>query len=321
MSTPTNHWKLGLFVVVGCLLGVSAMVYLGARSLHKETVRYESFLDEAVTGLDIGSPVRFRGVTVGSVSMIDIAPDHRHIAIAYDLGIAALHGFGLAASRGQNTKLAVPPELRVQIGSQGITGVKYVLIDYFDVRDHPPPVLPFPVPANYIPATDSTMKSIEVSVLRAVDQFPALAEQLSQVAGQVNRLMSELNDSGLTYKAADTLAGIDRVVGVLQLKMQQMPVAELSHDARATMAKLNATLGSMHGLLGRVDGDQGLLASVQRASDSLGDVAGNAHGFGGELEDTLRSLGEAADAIRELVDALERDSDMLVKGRTKASKR
>ena len=32
MSSPTNHWKLGLFVVVGTLLALSATAYLGALS-------------------------------------------------------------------------------------------------------------------------------------------------------------------------------------------------------------------------------------------------------------------------------------------------
>jgi hypothetical protein len=60
------------------------------------------------------------------------------------------------------------------------------------------------------------------------------------------------------------------------------------------------------------------LTSVERASDSVGDVAASARGFGPELGETLRDLREAADSIRQLADALELDSDMLLKGRSKA---
>jgi phospholipid/cholesterol/gamma-HCH transport system substrate-binding protein len=320
MSAPTNHWKLGLFVVVGILLGITAIVYLGARSLQKETVSYKSYLDEAVTGLEIGSPVKFRGVTVGNVSMIDIAQDRRHIELTYELAVATLSGLGLAASRGQQTRIAVPGDLRVQLGSQGITGVKYILIDFFDAQSHPPPKLPFPIPQNYIPATSSTMKNIEGSVVRAVDQFPVMSEQLSQVLTQVNQLLTEINGSGLTTRASATLARTDRVLDVLSTKLGQVRAKELSDQASMALTNLNATLTRVHGLLGQVEGDQGLLASVQRATDSVGDAAGNAQGFGAELEDTLTNLGEAADAIRDLVDALERDSDMLVKGRAKAER-
>lgn len=321
MSAPTNHWKLGLFVVVGFLLGLTAIVYLGARSLQKETIRYHSFLDEAVTGLDVGSPVRFRGVTIGNVSRIDIAPDHRHIELQYDLSVESLAGLGLAAARGQATRIAVPPDLRVQLGTQGITGVKYVLIDFFDPASNPAPKLPFPLPVNYIPATASTLKNIEGSVVRAVDQIPVMAERLNAVLAQLERLMVDLNRAGLGERAAGTLARTDRVLGVMESKLRKIPVEQLSAQASGAIANFNQTLVRVHALLARIDGDQGLLSSVQRASDSVGDAAGNAHGLGVELESTLQSLSQAADAIVDLVSALERDSDMLIKGRNKAPRR
>ncbi len=40
MSTPTNRWKLGLFVVLGGLLAVLAVLLLAARSLRRDAVTY-----------------------------------------------------------------------------------------------------------------------------------------------------------------------------------------------------------------------------------------------------------------------------------------
>ena len=54
MSAPTNHWKLGLFVVVALMLGLGFFVYLGTRNIPKETVTYTTYFDESVTGLDLG---------------------------------------------------------------------------------------------------------------------------------------------------------------------------------------------------------------------------------------------------------------------------
>jgi ABC-type transporter Mla subunit MlaD len=68
-------------------------------------------------------------------------------------------------------------------------------------------------------------------------------------------------------------------------------------------------------LLDRMDGDRGLLASAERFSNSLGDAASNANGFTTEMEHTLRDVSEAAAAVRDLADALERQPDMLIKGR------
>jgi phospholipid/cholesterol/gamma-HCH transport system substrate-binding protein len=318
MSAPTNHWKLGLFVVVGVLLGIAAVVYLGARSLQKEGVTYTSYVDEAVTGLEIGSPVRFRGVTIGSVSAIRIADDRRHVELTYELAVATLSGLGLATGSGSATRISTPPDLRVQVDSQGITGVKYLLIDFFAIDSHPPPSLPFRVPDNYIPSTPSTMKDLQDSVVRAIDQFPAVAEKLTVVLGRVDRLLSDINESGLTQNAAALVTRTDRTLALISAELRNVRAGELSNDARATMANLNSTLTRVQGVLARVDGDEGVLASVQRASDSIGDAAGDAQGFGSDLGETLEHLGDAADAFVELVDALERDSDMLIKGRSKA---
>jgi phospholipid/cholesterol/gamma-HCH transport system substrate-binding protein len=318
MSAPTNHWKLGFFVVVGVLLGITSVVYLGARSLQKEGVTYTSYVDEAVTGLEIGSPVRFRGVRIGSVAAIGFASDGRHVELTYELAVETLSALGLAIGHGSATHISTPPDLRVQVDSQGITGVKYLLIDFFPEGSHPPPKLPFPVPEYYIPSTPSTLKNLQDSVVRAIDQFPAVAEKLTVVLGRVDRLLSDVNETGLARNAAALLTRTDRTLALISAELRHVRAGDLSRDARTTMANLNTTLTRVQGLLARVDGDQGLLASVQRASDSIGDAAGEAQGFGSDLGETLEHLGDAADAIVQLVDALERDSDMLLKGRSEA---
>ena len=48
MSTPANHWKLGLFVLLGACAAVGAVLYFGARSFETENVRYKSYFDESV---------------------------------------------------------------------------------------------------------------------------------------------------------------------------------------------------------------------------------------------------------------------------------
>ncbi len=318
MSAPTNHWKLGLFVVVGALLIVATVVYLGARSLKKETVSYHSYFDEAVTGLELGSPVRYRGVTIGNVSNIDIAPDRRHVEVTYDLGVSVLDRLGLAAGKGQQTTISMPADLRVQLGSQGITGVKYVLVDFFDVTSNPAPALPFEVPANTIPAAASTMKNLEDSVVRAVNRIPDLVDELVSLLGNVNRITGELETQELGAKVEQTLGNADSVLRALDAKIGQAKVGELSKEAQATMVSVNQTVSRMNHLLAKVDGERGLLASSLRASDSVGDVASSAKGLSAELEHSLRDISEAAQALRSFMDALEQEPDMLLKGRARS---
>ena len=319
MSTPTNRWKLGLFVVVGIVLLLAAAIAFGTCGLRKETVDYTSYFDESVTGLDIGSPVQFRGVTIGNVSRIDIALDRRHVEVTYELGVSVLGRLGLAAGHGQQTTFRAPQDLRAQLGSNGLTGAKYIAIDFFDIRTNPAPALPFPVAKNYIPATPSTLKSLEDSVIEAVDAFPQLAKELGDLLKHINDLMSDVDQQRLPAKLTEVLANADRSLGLLYTKLSQIKTKEVSNDAQAAMTHLNVATSRLQSILERIDGKRGLLTSVQRASDSVGDVAVNARGFGPELGETMRDFREAADSIRRLADALELDSDMLLKGRSKAA--
>src|SRR3954466_13379225 len=149
MSAPTNRWKLGAFVVGAVVVGLATAAIVTAQTMQAVTVTYTSYFDEAVTGLEVGSPVRYRGVKIGNVSAIDVAPDQRHVEIIYSRGVKVRGRLGLSGrSHGKETRILLPPELRVQLASTGLTGTKFLQIDFFDTGGTPPPVLPFPVPEN-----------------------------------------------------------------------------------------------------------------------------------------------------------------------------
>ena len=306
MSAPTNHWKLGAFVVAGGLLILGAVVFLGSMNMNEQAVTYTSYFDESVTGLDIGSTVKFRGVTVGTVSEIQVAPDLRHVEVRYELQVPVLDRLGLASGEGADTKLRIPPDLRAQLGSSGLSGLKYILIDYFDTAGQPLPDLGFELPENYIPEEASTLKSLEDSVVGAVDQFPILAQEMLRVLNQVNAILADIQSQQVPERAVATLGNVDDTLRLVQDKMKGVDAQGLSEDARELIAHLDETVLQA----------QAALVSVQRATDSVGDVAGNARNVGPDLSNTLRDVSEAAIALQQILRALELDSDMLLKGRS-----
>jgi ABC-type transporter Mla subunit MlaD len=320
---PTNHWKLGLFVVAGIVMSLTTVALLGARSLRTEVGRYVSYFDESVQGLEVGSPIKFRGVTIGTVGKIDVAPDHRHVEVRSDLGVAELSRLGLDIAEGPTRfgarkKLHMADDLRVQLASAGLTGVKFLQLDFFSVADNPPPVLPFDVPENYIPAASSTMKNIEDSLMHMMARLPEIADQLSGILGKVDGVMGELQDQRIPDHLAGLLENTNKILAEAQRKLDQVDTGKLSKEADQTLKGLNETVARMNTLLGHVDGERGLLSSVVRASDAFGDTVRNADGLGTQLEDSLAAVQEAAKSIHKLADSLEKDPDMLLKGRARA---
>ncbi len=296
MAAPTNHWKLGLFVIVGAALALVTAGALGVHHLRKEVGLYVSYFDESVQGLEVGSPIKFRGVTIGAVGKIDVAPDHRHVEVVSELRTQALARLGLDVAagptqEGATRKLEQAIDLRAQLATAGLTGVKFLQLDFFAVADNPPPELPFPVPKNYIPATSSTMKDLENSLVAAMSALPQITAHVDSILGRIDELVATLNDSDLPTQLGATLAGL-----------------------RETMTQTNVVLTHL-------DGDDGLMRSIQRASITFNDTARTADGLGGQLQDTLRSVDEAAKSIRKLADAIEKEPDMLVKGRLAEAQR
>jgi ABC-type transporter Mla subunit MlaD len=316
MSTPANHWKLGLFVVVGFALLVCTVVFLGAQSLKKKVVNYRTYFDESVQGLEVGSAVRFRGVTIGRVSAIDIAADRRLVGVTSALTVKDLNKLGLSEGKGRQLHIGVPTDLRAQLASQGITGVKFLQIDFFSIKDNPLPDLPFPEPENYIPAAVSTMKNLEDSVVRTVNRMPELADAILKVMAQINQLLGQFKTAPASV--ATVLAHANTLLGTIQGAVKDVDAQRLSADAQATLSALRATLGRADSVITRLDGERGLAASAQRATGAIGDVALGARGVGRELEETLRDVQEMTASIQRVADALERDPDMLLKGRAKS---
>ena len=326
MSAPTNHWKLGLFVVVGVVLTLTTVAVLGARSLRKEVSRYVSYFDESVQGLEAGSPIKFRGVTIGTVGKIDIAQDHRHVEVTSELGVAELNRLGLNITTGPindttRKKLDVATDLRVQLASAGLTGVKFLQLDFFVVADNPPPVLTFPVPENYIPAAASTMKNLEDSLVRTMNRLPEIADQMSAILVKVDTVLADVHDKRIPEQMTMTLTNTNNLILDARKKLDGVKADKISDGAEKTLVGLNETVTRMNRMLASIDGDKGLLVSLGHASDAIGDTAHNADGVGADLQDTLKSVQDAAKSIHKLADALEKEPDMLVKGRGRGAEK
>lgn len=320
MSAPTNHWKLGLFVVITFLLGCVAVMYFGTRSMPKQTVTYTSYFDEAVTGLEVSSPVKFRGVTIGNVSRIDLGPDRRHVKVSYELTVSVLDQLGIARGSGEKARLPVAPNLRAQLNTTGVTGIKYVQLDFFDDANQQPPPLPFATGDHYIPSQPSALKNIESTVLSTTDRLPEVMDRLNAILTRVQHLSEQIDEQNLPQRASVLISHADHSLVTLDEKLAQLDARGISQQAQSALSTLQGTATRANRILERVDGERGLMASAERVSDSLGDAARNANGFGAELEHTLRDVSEAAGAIKDLADALERQPDMLLKGRSRAER-
>src|SRR5690606_26888922 len=126
-------------------------------------------------------------------------------------------------------------------------------------------------------------------------------------------ILSDIQSQNVPEKAIETMKHVDeslvmlqKTLVVLQQKMQGLDTVALTEDTRKLLATLDKTAVEA----------QATLKSVQAASTSFGDVALGARTVGPEMSQALRDVSEAAVSLRQILEVLELDSDMLIKGRS-----
>ncbi|MEJ1971118.1 MAG: MlaD family protein [Lacunisphaera sp.] len=89
MKTKVSPAVVGMFVLGALALGVIALLSFGGLSLFSKPQRFMVYFDESVHGLDLGSPVKLRGVRVGRVVDLvihyDDAANHSVVAVTCEL--------------------------------------------------------------------------------------------------------------------------------------------------------------------------------------------------------------------------------------------
>src|SRR5690349_1862136 len=106
MPATATHVKLGVFTLVAIGGALAIVLGLGVHLRATDRVRYHTYFDESVHGLDPGAPVEYRGVPIGRVATIQVGPDLTHVDVALDVDHP--HAIALGLDR-------PPPWLRAEL--------------------------------------------------------------------------------------------------------------------------------------------------------------------------------------------------------------
>lgn len=308
-SASSTQFKLGLFTLLA-IAALGAVAFgLGLRATKHETIAVHTYFDESVQGLDVGAPVKFRGVPIGSVAAIRIAPDHRLVDVTLGVKAADARRLGLLSSQ---------PGLFAQLEAQGITGVMLIDIDFLDSKNIPVPALSFPPEQPYIPGAPSILKGLEESLGTVANRLPALMDATVGALHELAQLISRFGDEGVIERFGKTLDDVNGAVGQLNALARRANRVDVVGEAATAIGRVNVVVAKLGDMVDHVSGDSGLLASARRATESIGELGRRTSGATADLDRTLRDLAEAARAVRDLAQDLDREPDMLLKGRASA---
>src|SRR5664280_2745561 len=87
MSNKSSKFLIGLFVITGVMMCVFIIIWVGAADLFMKGSNYVTYFDESVQGLQADSAVKYRGVEIGKVQSIKVAPDYRLIEVVMKISL------------------------------------------------------------------------------------------------------------------------------------------------------------------------------------------------------------------------------------------
>jgi ABC-type transporter Mla subunit MlaD len=277
MEEANRYGRLGAFVVVSLCILATGLFLLGGRKWFQPSFMFETYFDQSVSGLDVGAPVRFRGVPLGHVAAIltsaatyeqSVPLDKRreYIVVRVEINVSAEE----ATQMRRDAESLAAKGLRAQTQLAGITGQQYLALDFLDPRKYEP--LPFEWTPRYL-------------------YLPSAPSSAGEIIAKAQNFLASLNEADIKTlgKSLNTL------VTHLDAKLAEIPVTDLATHLQGALQTANGTLSRLDGILAD--------ASVKQTIDNAAVILGRVRKLteGGELDRLVKDLDDTSERLNALV--------------------
>ncbi|MFI3290675.1 MAG: MlaD family protein [Opitutales bacterium] len=319
-----NPLAIGIFVITAIFLLFAGIIVLGAGKFFQKTKDYICFFNETVNGLDVGAPVKYKGVTLGKINKIYISSDSsikaQKVMVVFSLieGGDVNYSFSEEDSGGLNEKidLAIKEGLRAKLAYQSIvTGMLYIELDYFakegdvfeysykgvDLQEMPT------MPSN---AFDELSKKL-TKVADEVSKMP-LAEigtNVNKALITLNAKLEELDTKNISENAVKLLADINDLVEGADIKLSIEKLNKVLDGADTLLLTASGELNTMSKNFGNT------LSKGDEFLDNINAMTSRYSPFMTEFSLLLNTLRSTSQSAQSLMEYLERNPSALLKGK------
>ncbi len=265
MASQASKLKIGLFVVAAFSIGIGLLIWLGASRFFERTHTVVAYFQESVQGLQRDSPVKFRGVLVGRVRSIRMAPDKKLVEVIIDL----------------DQDFNVTDDLGISLNLLGLTGKKYLEMDRFDKKaaididslDFKPR---YPVIPSH-PTDFSKIGNVLDIFLKMMEKFDTekVLTHLGNVSEKLDRMMGGAGKlDGLGENVAGAVREVklaaERINGEIERMQPARRVSKTLDRSAALLQELTETTQNANKLIRRTDNNINRLSiKLERSADHL----------------------------------------------------
>jgi len=349
VKKQVSKTMIGSFVVGAIALVVVGVLVFGSGKFFSKTSRFVMYFEGSLKGLNIGAPVTFRGVPIGSVTGIQVRIKPGQLAfiipVFIEINTESFQPYGdrrTDLSEQEALGILIGNGLRAQMGLQSlITGQLMVEIDFFP--DSPITLQGYDPEYLEIPTIPTTIEALA----KKLEEFP-IDETLEKLANSIDGLERLTTSEDLHASITDLSASIKSLRNMMQtMESKAGPVlAQIEHAVTSTnkmvgnidnrtatlTSGVDATLNEAQGLIrnidkavvpiasGVTDTTTAATATLEQAERSMAVLEAFIDGdtvLSYNMNQTFVELADAVRNLRALTDYLERHPEALLRGKSK----
>jgi len=298
MSAKSSKFMIGLFVIVGVVICAVVIIWVGAARFFVKGSLYAVYFDESVQGLQVDSAIKYRGVEIGKVQKIDVAPDYRLIEVTMKIDLEG----------------DLPKQTVASLKTAGITGIVFIELDRIapgDLANSPKltfesdyPVIPSRKSeiSRFLADTSAIMQNIKDIDFKGIsDSLKNTTQSIEGfVAGKrINNIMTHLESTSVSLD--ETTSKINKLVSEGKVDRAVSESLDILSDARQLVGKAKNDIKDLN-----------LSEKSERADAILRDVDRKTKKITNDLLDTAENLRVTSENLQKLSDSLNKNPSDLI---------
>lgn len=330
MASQKIKFSVGLFVFLGTSIAVIAFIWLGMSRFLEKGQYYAVYFNESVQGLEGDAPVKYRGVPIGRVDRIKVAPDSKLIQVIVKI------------DKGQNLE----SNTVAQLSLVGITGSMFIELDQKEEGEPDKnPVLDFPSEYPIIASKPSDITEILEGIDDFFEQIDAIdlegiSGRLKTALDNLNQMIIDANIKGLSQNLEASIQDIgnivekerwDRILSSAEEAVKRFE--SMATKADGSMDKFdnslvsieNITTGNEKSIKDAIDDFRTAMEKVNRLMDTGNSMITGAddtiYQLGENLDEIAKNIDRAAENIKRITDIVTDQPSQLLFGEPRAPKK
>jgi paraquat-inducible protein B len=318
MSPRANVRSVGAFVLGAVVLAIAAVAVLGSGRLFRKTYPFILVFRGNVNGLRVGAPVKIKGVTIGSVTDIQLKLDiglegvasqqggiKIPVLIEIDERRITLGGAAARLTIGQDVHRAVQQGLRAQLAMESfVTGILYIDLDMYPGTAENYEMPPGSTPEE-IPTLKTTFEEAQSAAAKIISQLDKI--QLDQLVATTNRTIAAIGDLARSPDIRSALVSLNQTATSL---------GDTARSVRDLTDHVDRQVGPMAASMEK--GAHDIDIAVRQAQMALDHIQSELQPDAPlvyRANQALENVSAAARSLRELGDYLQRNPSAIVRGR------